>query len=611
MNIYPLRPKNWFLKQAKNLGFNDRKNFPIGLKNYFSVAISICFLLSTSLFSAQEKEELMHRVETHCLLEDFYSALKEAEKGIEQYPDSIEINKIYLRVLALAGYEVQSISKINSLSGSLKDLRKDHQLLEEISWSILKKGLNSTQYSTRLASMLGIYFTKDARAVKVLNSMMCDSNAILRSVAVQLAISYKDDILKESLSRLLDHEKVWLVRLEVLKAIGQMKIVEKAESLKEILKNEKATFEERALAIKSLVEIYENIDLTELELLLDSPFAGFRSLGCELATNFKIVEVKEKIYKLLFDPRCDVRISALNAIVLYYKDHLNKEKLATALDQVCQDANSFVAITGSWAALTMEHEKGNYYLKKWFFDKYGENRRFAAAALAQAGVNGIKLSEEILEQSNDPFVKANLAIGLIGQRRDVKSCSDVLYDLIKNKKGMWMWESGQNSLFKILSPSEVRHTDQLPNYPEAIDQSVQLKLLSLLAVLEDPRAQEGIKTFLKRKTWGITGLAAISLLQEGDEDSLNVLKSLLTDKEKNVRIQAALALALIGKDRSSLPVLEEAYFSADYDLKLNILGAIGQVSNQGSIPFLIKVLSEPFEILRIAAAAAIIQATNL
>ena len=80
---------------------------------------------------------------------------------------------------------------------------------------------------------------------------------------------------------------------------------------------------------------------------------------------------------------------------------------------------------------------------------------------------------------------------------------------------------------------------------------------------------------------------------------------------ENVRIQAALALAIIGKDKAALPILEKAYFEVDHEMKLNILGAIGNIGTKDSFPFLIKVLQEPFLILRIAAASSIVQIINL
>ena len=309
--------------------------------------------------------------------------------------------------------------------------------------------------------------------------------------------------------------------------------------------------------------------------------------------------------------RYDVRISALNAIVLYYKDNIDSVTLKKTLDKAYLDTNSYVAITAAWAGLVIDPEKGKAHIKKWLFDKYGENRRFAAAAVAQSGSYGEGLAKYALENSEDHFVKANVAFGLIGQRKEINACCNVLYDFIKSKKHMWMKENLENHLFNVIAPSEIRHTDHFPNYPEAMDQVVQLNILSMLAILEDPRAEEAIKSFLRRKTWGITGLASITLLQEGNEESLLLLRSLLNDKEKYVQVQAALALAAIGKDKSVLPILEEAYFSADYDLKLNILGAVSNISKQESFPFLLKVLEEPFQILRVAAASGIIQAANL
>lgn len=567
--------------------------------------------LSSFLFSIEDQSEYLKRIETHFLLEDRYSALKEAEKALKYYPSNLDLNKSYLKALAGCGYDLEAVRLLNSLPKNLSELKENSSLLEDISWAILKKGINSTQYATRLSSMVGMYLTRDARVVNVLNKMMNDSNAILRSVAINLATNYRDDPLKETISLLLDNEKVWLVRLEVIKAIGEMKIKEKAGSLKEILKDEKANFQERSLAIKALINIYDHINIDELILLLESPYGGFRSLGCELACHFKIDEVKEKILNLVFDPLFDVRINALNAVVLHFKKLVDNEQLSGILKRAYLDSNPFSAITAAWAGLIIDSEKGEMYLKRWLFDKYAENRRFASAAVAQAGIHGIAIGKYALKFSNDPFVKANVAIGLIGQRQEIGASCDILYDFIKKKKQMWMWDTSQNFLFRIIAPSEIRHTDHMPNYPEAIDQSVQLNILSLLAVLEDKRAEDGIKTFLKRKTWGITGLAAITLLQEGDDESINVLRTLLKDEERHVRIQAALALAMIGRDKSVLSILEEAYGQADFELKLNIIDAIAHISNHESVPFLVKVMLEPFQILRIAAASAIIQVVNL
>lgn len=551
-------------------------------------------------------DDSLKKIENHFLLEDYEGALKEIKEAKKNYPNEKKITKVAIRALSEMGDEEGALLALKGFT--VDELKEDLSVLEDLAWGILKKGTLSSQYSTKLSSLIGVYFTRDARAVFVIRSMLRDSNAILRAVALQLSCSYKDELLIREVEGLFENEKDYFVRLEVLKAIGHLGLKNKERELKEILKNDKASFEERALSTEALISIYDKIDVDELNILLKSPYSGFRILGAELAAHFKIKEAGPEIKRLAFDARYDVRMAALNSIALFYKDIFSKEELKSLLDKTYKDTNPFVAITAAYVGLPFDKE-AKIFLKKWLSDPYAENRRFAAGAIAHAGAYGKELSRYALNKSKDDFVRANVAIGLIGQREELKKCSNVIYDFVKNKKLMWMWE--ENGIFQVLAPSALKHIEQLPNYPEAIDQVVSLNLLSLLAMLDDPRAQDAIKSFLTKKSWGITGLAAITLLQEGDEDSLSLLRTLLKDKDKNVRIQAALALAIIGKDKSGLPILESAYFESPHEMKLSIIEAIGRIGGKESFPFLLKVLEEPFQILRVAAASAIIQTANL
>ena len=173
-----------------------------------------------------------------------------------------------------------------------------------------------------------------------------------------------------------------------------------------------------------------------------------------------------------------------------------------------------------------------------------------------------------------------------------------------------MWDQRPNPLFKILAPSQVRYIDQIPNYPEAIDQMTRLNLCSLLAIFEDARALNALKTFLQKRNWGISGVAAATLLQEGDEQAMEVVRQLLGDSDPNVQLQACLVLAMLGKDGSVLADLQGAYPGSDHERKLQILEAIGKMGSPASYSFLLGVFQEPFPVLRVAAAAALIQCVN-
>lgn len=249
-------------------------------------------------------------------------------------------------------------------------------------------------------------------------------------------------------------------------------------------------------------------------------------------------------------------------------------------------------------------------MERWLGDLLPENRRLAASALAAVGSRGVELSVKMLGESKDPYVKANIALGLLGQRAKCQEAADFLVGFLAEEKRLWMMDKRLNPLFETLQPSQIRYNDQIPNYPEAHDQMTRLHLVSLLALVEDPRALSALKTFLQRKHWGITGVAAATLLHEGDDEALAMVKELVNDADANVRLQACLVLAMFGKDESVLRDLQGAYAGADHEKKLHILEALGRIGNRESYSFLVGVLNEPFPILRVAAAAALIQSVN-
>jgi len=170
-----------------------------------------------------------------------------------------------------------------------------------------------------------------------------------------------------------------------------------------------------------------------------------------------------------------------------------------------------------------------------------------------------------------------------------------------------MWDAELNPLFRSLAPSEVKHIEHIPHYPVVIDQLVRLDLLTMLSIVRFPQAQEAVKAFLQRRAWGVSGAAAVTLLQEGDEDALDAVRALLQDKDENIRVQAALILTLVGNDLNACKVLQEIYPHVDREMKVHILEAIAHVGDPKSIPFLLTVLKEPFQILRFVAASALIQ----
>ena len=74
-------------------------------------------------------------------------------------------------------------------------------------------------------------------------------------MAVQLASRCLDDKLRRRVLALFATEKSFQVRLEIIQALGRMKIAESQPLLETIIADEKSLAEEKAAAIGSLVNL--------------------------------------------------------------------------------------------------------------------------------------------------------------------------------------------------------------------------------------------------------------------------------------------------------------------------------------------------------------------
>ena len=572
--------------------------------------VVFCFAFLAAISMQPSLQEGVRRVQAHQLIDDGAGAVLEARRLASNYPDEPEAISSLIKALAENGSIDEAVAVWKGLEKKFSSHAFERHVLESLGWGVLKKAMSSTQYGVRLSAMVGSFLTRDVRAVPILKRMLRDSNAVIRMVAVQMSTEYGDAPLKEEIERMLVEEKVWLVRMEAIKAAGILRIRSTAPLLEAILESDRSMAEEREAAIHALIYMWGEATSADVAKLVKSNRAGLRHLASAIASYFEMKECLNDVAPLLEDPNPSVRVSALNGLGLFYRKEMKQEDLFKALVPRLEETDPSVSITASWVAMVSQMADGEKRMRKWLDDPYAENRRLAAAALARTGSFGVKLAIETLKENKDPYVRANIALGLIGQRVEMQAACNTIYSFLMEEKGRWMWDPRANPLFQVLSPSEVRYIDQIPNLPEGIDRMTRLNLVSLLAMAEDPRAIDALKKFLSEKKWGITGVAAATLLQEGDESALEIVKTLLQEKDTEIRLQACLVLAMFGKDKDVIQELESSYKNADFETKLHILEALGQIGSIDSFPFFVSVLDEPFPILKVAAAASLIQSVH-
>ncbi|MBF5059021.1 HEAT repeat domain-containing protein [Candidatus Neptunochlamydia vexilliferae] len=562
----------------------------------------LVLLLTYTLFASEE--EVVRRVYSHLLIHDYRGAIAESEKGLVAHPDSQKVKKAYIRSLAENGKDDEAISSLGRFGFKKEEVGSD--LIETLAWGILMRSENSPQFVVNMASLVSAYYTDDVRAVRMLLHQLSSSNALLRRAAAQLAAHYRDISLIEELVRLLSAEKNWFVRLEVIKALGAMEVKEIEEPLKKIIISSRTTLEEKGEAIASLVNIYEEVGEEEFSKLVTSRRAGLRHLACQIVSHLDLKEKASAICKLLDDPTSDVRIAALNTLYFLGLKNLSSSTLSKIID-FTEDSHPPVALTAAWVTSRFAPETALQVIRKWIYSTDESSRRLAAFILGRIGSAGIPLATQVFKITPDPFVKANLALGSIGQGGNHQKLSDTLYTFLLLRKGKLMWDHSENPLFELIAPSQICHIPQVPQYPTMVDQLTRLEILGMLAALRCSKAEEAIKAFLKEEPFGVTYAASNTLLEEGGEEAIEILRDLLQEKDQNIRVQAALVLALSGGESKAVQILHEAYPTVDRETKINILGALGYIGDKASIPFLMELLKEPHQVLKVVAASALIQ----
>lgn len=544
-------------------------------------------------------EELSRRVHAHILIGDYQSALKEAKANLSCYPDSLLSYEMLLRAHASLGNEEEMLQTWALILDKFPNNEKERFLLEEMCLGILKKGCESESLTTRLIGFLAIAKSQLPEAVALIKKGLGDSNALLRALNVELASLYADKPLQEEILELFKTEKSVEVRCEILKAIVKLKLKELIpELIHSLEKKHKMAAKEKKATILALAELREEITSEELKKLIKSGRSWEIELACALMRKWHMVNEADLLIPLIEKSPKEVKVEAIKTIGYLQRGDIS------VLEKACYDDDPLVGITASWAIGFLDFNKMEKAFSHWFAEEKKSIIYMACAALMMHGKKAIPIAEKYLKNSSDPYVKANLALSFLKLRFDTEENADILYCFLHDTKDKLMWVE---DFFPYLQKSTVSHSPLVPNLPEATNQKMRLEILNLLAIVEYKKAEDALREFLKETRWELAGEAAETILQEGDETAIALVKNLLHEEDKHLKSQAALLLALWGKDSDAMECLTEIYKTGDRSLKIKVLEALGFIGDANSIPFLIECLKEPSSIIRLVAACTLLQ----
>jgi len=547
------------------------------------------------------EQDCQQRIHAHLLIHDLATACQEAREAAGLYPHSALVRRAQIEAFAKAGEEAAMWNAWVSYSQDFPPTdEQTREIAECMAWGVINKAAGSSSPIIRTLALLAALFSQDAKGIGIIQHSMQDTNTFVRGAAVQLAANLRDAQIHDEVLRVLRNESNWKVHLEAIKSAGKMRLKEAQPDLVAMAADPKSSAEEVAIAVQSLVVILDDVSLEKLTPLVNSNRAGLRVLACELVAHRVEPEAIPLLVPLLHDTHPQVRAAAVYALGV-----LRAPEARQPAKGLLNDLDPSTAMMAAWVTLYHYPEEGQEAFRQLLNHPQVDIQRRAAGVLAATGKKGVPVMREQFYLHNDPYVKVNLAFGLIAQRVDVEAAANALQQAHATLPERWMWDEA--TPFRALMPSKVKHDELIPNYPEAVNQQVRLEVLNVLAILKHPKAQDEVKRFLQERSWGVTGLASALLLTEGDDAAVDIVTALLADPNKKVRMQAALILSLWGGGEEALSVLEGSYSTADREMKEKILESVGRVGNKQSIPFLIDKLQEPPQTLRIIAAAALLQ----
>jgi HEAT repeat protein len=564
----------------------------------------LLLFLPLSLFG--DSELFARRMQVHLVLGDWKGGILESEKALKEYPEEPLVLEWAIHCFAAAGEHEKMMRLWQQYAHLFCEQAYKRDLLEKISWAILKKGSEMGGKQSQLISLLGAGLTQDRLAIPFLLSGMRNSSALIRSLAVQLAAFYSDEPLREEMKRLFVEESNQDVRQEVLLALGSLNCKELIPEMIAIIGSRQRTTQERKAAIEAILEMQESLSLSEIAILVKSERAGLRELACEVVAQWEIDEALPLIMPLILDSQPDVQVAALRAVGLFSFKKKELPELEKITDLATHAKNPQVAVTAAWILLLSQGTEGPMEL--WLQHPRPLARALAAAAIAHAGEKGSALANKYFKRHEDPYVRANLALALLFWRENCEAAAHEIDLFLQNQKEPC--EIKEVAHFSLLHKSTLKHHPLIPNYPEVVNQTARLNLINLLALLEYPDAIETLKRFFTEKQWQVTGLAAEFLLGEGDESATALIKELLHHSNRELQREAAFVLATWSKDPDAVPVLLELYPQSTREMKIKILETLSRVQDSRIIPFLMAQLNDRSQLIRMMIASILIQTLN-
>lgn len=548
--------------------------------------------------------DAVHRSHLHLVINDPKTALKEIDANLASAHDMEEqLLRLKIQCASCLKNEALLLSTYKQFAIHYPSHALDPDILEHVAWGIIQKTEFSDSPFIRIEGAFAACLSGSAKGILLFKNILQDTNVAVRLMAFELASHLRDELIETETLTAIQQDSSQEVQIAAITTLGNMRSQAAIAFLQKILEEETTSIEQKMAAIHSLVKILPTIDESFLKPMKESPSVFLRILACTLITQYHLTESAHLLTSLLADSNHGVRTAALEAVGIVASQDQFQNTFYESVYALTTHVDYRQSIRANWV-LAVKGSTAEAHFAKARLERFLHHTNQEARLLAAAALRLIPLDTDYLN-ADDPYVLLNICIGLIYQRKEVFFAANKLEEAMELIQERISWH--ESGIFSWIGPTALSHSETVPRLPENQDFFTRLQLYSMLATCDIHNLNAKLKKFFTEKSWGVSSTAAFLLLQEGDASASDILYSLLDSPEHEISLQAACILALYTQEPRALRILEQTWEKATREQKEYILYAMGTIGSRLSLPFLVGVLDEPFQTLRIRASSAILQ----
>ena len=525
---------------------------------------------------------LINRIKNCLLISNFEEAVEISEYANRKFLNCDELEKLLIISWARNGQEQKALNLLEPYVAKLSSADDIREIYREIAWSIIERNYDTSAITLRQICLLAASISGESRGVNLLLKGLVDTNYVVKKAAIEFSSQLPDKALQDHVLKIVETEKNREIVKASIVALGNMNAKQAVNHLKTVIAAENVPVAEQILAINSLLQILDSVDVETLQRLSQSNRFIVKLFVCQAISHFNLVNCKNILISLINDPNAMVRASALKNLGLLniQNDDLKNVKISFSFSS---DLDTEVQVTKGWFLLLHGDVEGEKILERSLLSHRKEEALLASAAIKNLGSRALNISQKWFKKHQDPFVRLNLSMHLLSQESSIKEATSELESLCLNLKDRLA--PSDNSLFEHITSAHKVKSSSLDDLIIQ-DQLTRLGVLNLLIDNHSSRAEMILHELMQKKKWEIAFGAGLLAMSLSNDSAVEMLNKHLSDPSAKIKLKSALILSLWSRDEKPLAVLKEAYKLAPHDIKARILEAIARIGSDESLLFL-------------------------